>query len=309
MGGIGKTQIALEYCHQAYSRKANSFHDVFWFNAASEEPLTTGFINLSDIFAPPHRRFRDDCERVDFVIKNLKSWKHPYLMVLDNFDDPAFERVLDYLPSVGPCAVLFTSRLREAGQEFGDMIDVPLMNDTDALETLLSRLRLTNLPEAQYDDAVKVLQLLGNLPLALEQAGAYMSAGGSRMSFRTFVEHYQQRKKIVMSTTPSFWKYKNLRDGVSQSGSLSIFTTWKLSLERLGRDDEDHAKKSHFLALLAFLGSARTSKVLFKSHFKYRRFCPTCSVPSKEWISIFHHLTPIKTRNSTISATGTLSSR
>lgn len=296
MGGIGKTQLALEYSKLAFSRKQNTFHDVFWFNASSEETLTTDFMKISTLLAPPDKLFDAVTERVEFVLSTLNSWKTRVLIVFDNFDDPSFTNVLDYLPSTGACGVLFTSRLREAGDEFGNMIAVPLMNKDDALQVLLSRLRLKEVPEDQSADCQRVIDSLGSLPLALEQAGAYMASGGGRMSFREFLQHFETRKDIMMSTTPKFWKYTNISDPNVKSASLSILTTWDLSLDRLGFSSADRAKKTHFLTVLCFLDPNRISRIFFKSYSKLLHELPAYTT-GNDWMSIFKSPTELFDEN------------
>jgi len=284
MVGIGKTQIALEYCKQAYSRETNRFHDIFWFNASSEDTLTRDFAKTAALLAAPGQQFESNADRVEFVRSHFEALQRSFLLVLDNFDDPMFDTVLEYLPSVGPCAVLLTSRLREA-DSLGFLVEVPLMNDEDATDLLLGRLRLTDLPESQSDEIQQVCHMLGNLPLALEQAGAYMTSGGAAMSFRTFIGLYNKKKEEVMKTTPKFWKYQNIHGDSTKSGALSIFTTWTLSLERLG-SDQAAERKSHFLTLLSFLDNERISRRLFESYYRFRKTSPIYRLED-DWMLIF----------------------
>ena len=286
MGGIGKTQIALEYCERTRAGKKACFHDVFWFDASSEESMITGCIKVAAAIAPRSQQFANQSESIQFALCSLSSWTKPCLIVLDNFDDPEFENLLDYVPTSGPSGVLITSRLREAGEELGTMIEVPLMNEIDSLALLRSRVHLQEFTESQELDAKQVINVLGNLPLAIDQAGAYMASGGVIMSFTAFLKQYDRKKAEIMSATPGFWKYKSIKNESVKSSNLSIFTTWTLSLERLGSDPIDRAKKIHFLTLMAFLDPNRISKVLFESHAKYRKQCPTCRT-GNDWMEIF----------------------
>lgn len=114
-----------------------------------------------------------------------------------------------------------------------------------------------------------------------------MKAGrpNGSMSFGTFNEHYRNEKKTIMAHVPRFWKYKPITDEKAQQQSLSVFTTWELSLCNLGLDESDHKSKQHFLTLAAFLDHTRISRVLFKAHARYLLHCEACQ--KHTWMQTF----------------------
>lgn len=68
---------------------------------------------------------------------------------------------------------------------------------------------------------------LGYLPLAIDQAGAYISQ--RNLPLHRFMKHYKDRKEYVLKHTPSLWEYRRKLDDNKDETLLSVFTTWELS--------------------------------------------------------------------------------
>jgi tetratricopeptide (TPR) repeat protein len=287
MGGIGKTQIALEYCHQAHFSD-NHFASVFWVNAHSEEALTTSFVKLAETLGRSSIASFSTEEKVEFVLGSLNAWPHPYLLVYDNYDNPDFDNVLKYTPSYGSGALLFTSRLRSAASLLQNAIQVDVMTEEEALDLLISRSGLRGSASRDTDriHGSKVVQILDGLPLALDQAAAYIRASNGNVTLENFVDCFEQRKKEILDHTPPVWLYRNTADENEKRRYLSVFTTWELSLRLLGSNAEDREKKTRFLTLAAFLGGHRVSKVLFKTYIA-RQANSYVSAIENGWSDIF----------------------
>jgi hypothetical protein len=106
--------------------------------------------------------------------------------------------------------------------------------------------------------ASQIVQTLGYLPLAIDQAAAYIAF--RHLPLNLFLTHYDKRRETVLTETPlSAWVYGKSRD------QASIFTTWEISLDQFSSKVKNHV--SHFLTQAAFFDIIRISEDLFSSFF------------------------------------------
>jgi hypothetical protein len=173
MGGIGKTQLAVEY---AYRYKDHFAGGIFWINAAG--PLAQGLAQAGAKLRPatidksPNQQLRAAFEELN---------RRPNaLIVFDNLEEPAtLARAvgLEGSPSTLGCHILFTTRRRGLGRFHA--IEVSVLPEEPALQLLLrhdSRQALRDDPNhPERREARFVCRLLGWLPLALEVAGAFLA--------------------------------------------------------------------------------------------------------------------------------------
>lgn len=167
------------------------------------------------------------------------------------------------------------------------MLEVPPIPVAEGVKLLLVRAYGDiDIPKWMEDDASKIVCRLGGLPLAIDQAGAYIKSTrlpvGDLGAFLTIYETCQAA--VLQHTPPHFWKYGTIQihGQQEQDQSLSAFTTWELSLERFRatqpRGQEDVA---HFLTVSAFLGPAAIPEGIFRAHWE------RAAAARAGWMSIF----------------------
>jgi ankyrin repeat protein len=133
--GVGKTQLALEYCYQAHS--LGQFKTVFWVDASSLENLSLGF---ESIYATV-RRSTDGSrkEKIGFVTSFLNDLWHPWLLVLDDYESSElYNNIMEFLPTRGSGGILLISQTQENG--LGKVLRVPkfiAMEDQNRLNNKL----------------------------------------------------------------------------------------------------------------------------------------------------------------------------
>ena len=173
-GGIGKTQLAVEYCYRHFHDQDDYPGGVFWVNAAEE--WRQGFAALG-------RRVEPDCaERpTEQQIQAAARYLHGHadaLLVLDNVADPA--RLLrpvipELIPADLPGPVLFTTRRRDLGRF--QPVEVSVLPPEPALALLLSHPSRADVRQPHHPEhatAQEICRILGGLPLALEIAAAHL---------------------------------------------------------------------------------------------------------------------------------------
>jgi hypothetical protein len=213
MGGIGKTQLAVEFCYR-YGRCLKGVH---WVQAAKEQDIAAEIAECG-----AHMRLLpwSDAQQ-DQVQITLDAWcRSPErLVVLDNLEDPRLLRV--WLPQLGGVRLLITSRRHNWPPDLG--LAVCPLGTLDRLESMVLLRRLAPRLKKAVDDEINGLaERLGDLPLALDLAGRYLEERNE-----LGVEDYL--KKLALDHT-------SLRDWSSDSPTghiTSLEATFRLSWERL----------------------------------------------------------------------------
>jgi hypothetical protein len=223
MGGAGKTSVAAEYayCHLAEV-------GVAWqFGAEDATVLADGFGELAAQLGV--RGLADTRDPVASVHAVLARFPAPWLLIFDNAADMA--SVAESLPPAGPGQVLITSQNPNPNPNWpGQVLDVPVLDKDVAAGFLVSR---TDDPDRHA--AQDLADLLGGLPLALEQAAAYVRARGESLS--GYLALLRQ------------WRADLLARGGSTGSSQTVATTWKLAFEDVQQAAPEAAG---LLRLLAF---------------------------------------------------------
>ena len=234
LGGIGKTRLAVEYAWRSGSR-----YTAAWFvRADSPEGLHR---NLAALAHPELLNLPEWEEQVEEkTIAAVKRWlrEHPgWLMILDNVDTPeAQEAVLQILPALSKGRVLITSRLRNwpasVQKQSLEKLSVP-----EATQFLLHRTESGR--EKAHDDAARGADLAGvldGLPLALEQAAAYIVR--HQMSFAEYLRAWEQeRSEVLKWFDPRVMGYP-----------ASVAVTWKQTFDQLSPTAASLLRLMSFLA-------------------------------------------------------------
>ncbi|HJQ35426.1 MAG TPA: FxSxx-COOH system tetratricopeptide repeat protein [Pyrinomonadaceae bacterium] len=188
MGGIGKTQTAAEYAY----RHRGEYEAVLWAKADGEESLKADLAALAAKLDLPEK---DETDR-DKAVLAVKSWLEAnsgWLLILDNADDLGL--VSDLLRREWGGHVLLTTRAYATGGVA--RVEIKVMTPEEGTLLLLRRAKLLALgdalgaaAEADREQAAKITQEVGGLPLALDQAGAFIEEMAS--SLGEYLELYRK---------------------------------------------------------------------------------------------------------------------
>jgi tetratricopeptide (TPR) repeat protein len=232
LGGVGKTQLAVEYAY-----KFSHDYQVVWWIPADQAPLARASLaSLAPRLGIAGVAKIDDA--VSAVMDALRRGEpfRDWLLIFDNADQP--ETIRDLMPH-GPGHVLVTSR-NHRWNSLVDTVEVNVFSRAESLEFLTRRV-----PGIGGADAERLAEELGDLPLALEQAGALQAETG--MSVNEYLRLLDQAATKVLQENPP------------TDYPVPVAAAWSLSMARL-REQMPFALE--ILRLCAFFGAEPISREL-----------------------------------------------
>ncbi|WP_208630396.1 tetratricopeptide repeat protein [Amycolatopsis kentuckyensis] len=165
LGGVGKSTLAARFAELHTDR----FSLVWWVTADSPTAIETGLGELAAALAPETAKLPSE-QRVELGVRWLATHED-WLLVLDNVTSP--QDVAALLSRVRTGTVVITSRQR-SGWRTGETVALDVLTADEAVQ-LLTRIVRSEWPEADLASADRLCRELGWLPLAVEQAAAYLA--------------------------------------------------------------------------------------------------------------------------------------
>jgi serine/threonine protein kinase/tetratricopeptide (TPR) repeat protein len=240
LGGIGKTQTAIEYAY----RYSAGYQAILWARADSYETLCADFVMLA-YWLHLHNSDEQNQPNQQDLIATVKHWlagHTHWLLILDNVEDLSI--VNAFLPSLCRGHVILTTRIQATGQ-IANGIDLEKLELADAALFLLRRtgiIQQHELPEdtvsADSIEAKDIAQVMDGLPLALDQAGAYIEGTGCSL-FDYFDRYRKQRTKLL-----------DLRGDANAEHPEPVTTTWRLSFAKVEQINPAAAELLRFCTFL-----------------------------------------------------------
>ncbi|WP_238008258.1 FxSxx-COOH system tetratricopeptide repeat protein [Dactylosporangium sp. AC04546] len=215
MGGVGKTQLALEYAY----RYGPAYDVVFWLSADSTENLDTSLRDLGNLLNL-ELSGRDSTRA---VLQELSRDRRRWLLIYDNAEEPRL--LQNYLPH-GPGHVLITSRSTSWGEQAQPLL-VDVFKRQESTDHLLQRVATIT-----KEEAGRVAEQLADLPIAIAAAAAWLDETG------TSVEGYLEQ---LQAGGPS----------AISGPDAAIARTWDLSLNRLKEQNEAAYRLFQLCSVLA----------------------------------------------------------
>ena len=232
LGGVGKTHTAIEYAY----RYRDEYRAILWVSADTEITTKTSLVEIGvalglvDLDDTDHNR----------AVAAVKQWcdRNPrWLLIFDNADHP--QLVKPFLPLAPQGHILLTSRahvLDSVGVATPlDVIEMPVDEAVGFLFVRTGR----SATAGERDAAFALAAELGYLPLALEQAAAFVTANDT--SFKDYLTSFRNRHlELLNETGPVAGDYQ-----------ASVETTWAMNFAQIDTESQAAAEVLRVSAFLA----------------------------------------------------------
>lgn len=224
LGGIGKTQVAVEYAY----RYSGEYDLVWWLRSEDPTTLAGDYALLAAKLGLPEAETEQQA-----AVQAVRGWlaaNRGWLLVFDNAEGP--EQIRPYLPAGNTGHVIITSR-RPDWRSIAAPLSVSILSPEDAIDFLHRR-------SGQEDGSAsrELVEELGLLPLAIEQAAAYIDQHGK--SIPDYLALFRKHQQAI------------LRRGLpSPDYPASVETTWGLSFAKVREQSPAGADLLNLCAFLA----------------------------------------------------------
>ena len=241
LGGVGKTQIALELAYRTQERYPEC--SIFWVPATNSESLQQAYLEIGrQLRIPSLEQEQADVKKlVQRYLSDESAGR--WLLIFDNADDvdmwinrdganDVSLGLIDCLPQSNQGSLVFTTRSRKVAVKLTqqNVIEVSEM-DEDLARQLLRKSLINQDLVQNHQDTVNLLKQLTFLPLALVQAAAYINENGITLSdYLSLLDDQEQNVIDLLSTDFEV-------EGRYRDSKNPIVMTWLISFKQIRQRD------------------------------------------------------------------------
>jgi tetratricopeptide (TPR) repeat protein len=232
LGGVGKSQLAAEYAY----RQASQYQVVCWIPADNLALARSSLAALAPrlgITGLAPGRVEEAVSAVRDALRRGQPYER-WLVIFDNADAP--DSIRSVMP-FGPGDVIVTSR-DDSWAQVADALEVDVFNREESARFLAGRV-----PGISGEDAHRLAEIFGDLPLGLDQAAAWLTQ--TAMTVDTYLGLLEQKGSRVLAESPGPADYP-----------VPVAAAWSLSVARLQSQAPDAME---LLRICVFFGPAPIS--------------------------------------------------
>ncbi|MDQ8039018.1 MAG: NB-ARC domain-containing protein [Rickettsiella sp.] len=228
LGGIGKTQLALRY---AQLHAADYDNNVLWINSETKVAMSQSFFKLADKLKIEKKDEYGEYNKLESLVEEIYEYfsDRKSLFIFDNVEN--YEEIEMFLPKLmlgNKPHLLITSRYRN-WKNAAPVISLDVFTEKEALALVKQGLSLVN--DAQDNKINELNHLLHGLPLALQQAVAYIKMQRNiniNFNIEKYIEIFKEKSREVLDF--NFRIYNN------DPYLKTAYTTWKVTLDLIKKE-------------------------------------------------------------------------
>ena len=233
LGGVGKTSLAVEFLSQHEGEYPGG---IFWISGENNNVFQRSLSELARQIGTFENDFSNSFSRtLDWLTRREASWS----LVVDNLDELEMSTDMRKLltghwkhAARGHIIITTRREVAEVGEETGIeeqcCIELKCLTEKESIQFL--RMRTGN--GGEDSDIRELVRELGGLPLALDQAGAYIRC--LKQSIKEYVKKYKKQKLLLLKKKAARLFVEN-----TSPERLAVHTTWLLNFDHISRISEE----------------------------------------------------------------------
>ncbi|KAL2817370.1 hypothetical protein BJX63DRAFT_419631 [Aspergillus granulosus] len=251
LGGVGKTQIALELAYRL--RKRDPTCSVFWIPCTSSASVEQAYVDIAQTIGIQGVKPGDAKEHVKAYLSQANGQK--WLLIFDNADNMEMwvaaegsagpTELINFLPQSEQGHILFTTRNRKLAVRLASPFVVDVSEpDAETGVKILEKALLRNDLLKNNNETIALLEQLMFLPLAITQAAAYINSNDIELSDYTALLK-EQESDIIALLSEDFGD-----DGRYHEIQNPVATTWLISFQQIQQMNSLAADYLSFMACI-----------------------------------------------------------
>ena len=234
LGGVGKTSLAVEFLWRHEDEYPGG---IFWISGENNDLFQRSVSEMARQIGTFEKDFSNSLSRtLDWLGRREELW----CLVIDNLDELEMSTdmrklLIGHWKYAARGHIIITTRreVTEVGEETGIeeqcCVELKCLTEDEGIQFLQMR---TGKGVGEDGEMRELVKELGGLPLALDQAGAYIR--GLKESIRAYLKKYKQQKLLLL-------KKKKARHFVENTSPerLAVHTTWMLNFDHIKRISEE----------------------------------------------------------------------
>ncbi|MBX9362959.1 tetratricopeptide repeat protein [Streptomyces sp. WAC04114] len=230
LGGVGKSELALQHAESQQQELSLTW----WITAETPDQISSGLLSLTSRLTSTPVSALSLEDAVDWSIEWLNQ-NHDWLLILDNVSEPA--HVVSLLGKLhGRGQVVITTRRDVRWPRRIDTIRLPVLSSEKAIELIAQIADFNN--DVDLTAISKIAEFLGFLPLALDQAAAYM--------LQTQISPSRYMEKLLKS--PAQMLNSAAAGDKEQEATIKV---WNITMAALAERSQDAVECLYILAFYA----------------------------------------------------------